>query len=421
MQYLDLAEVCEATDAVDAHLESDTAVLLKVDESSNVQASTDGPTITELVLYASASPIASSQRTGILTPPRSSSPTPSTQQRSLSPSSPQTFEVKIFALPISSHLAFNPSHHQAPPLSPVSDNYNEPIEAYFFPPPDFSNYRKRQRLDSLFDGATKQVKRQKRHGGETTAKIMAGTDLRPPSRTAATSAQDEKAQQQPQMQVRKVPKPPIRSQTADSVQSLQERQRRLHGRHHSASGPIARTKNSTLQRVASTGDMDDIRSAGSNSPAPELLDSVSNAQSLDPSSLHARNKNALSRVIMAGMRMHGLAQRKKSIPLLTDSGGQGLSSSRPATASGIIKTTQGGEEDEYKIVYHQTFKAAAFALRREMDSLLVDQERMRDMVDMLLGLFCDGDGGVDSTPLEKGYEGHEATALYGCSTEHEIK
>lgn len=44
--------------------------------------------------------------------------------------------------------------------------------------------------------------------------------------------------------------------------------------------------------------------------------------------------------------------------------------------------------DEYKVIYHQTFKAATFAFRRQVSTLPLGQETMRDVVDRLLVLFC---------------------------------
>lgn len=73
----------------------------------------------------------------------------------------------------------------------------------------------------------------------------------------------------------------------------------------------------------------------------------------------SRNKEALSKVVMAAMRMHGLQQRKKS------------RSRRASLTSGVDESQILGEEapaeevakdDEYKLIYHQTYKGAALAL-----------------------------------------------------------
>jgi hypothetical protein len=72
----------------------------------------------------------------------------------------------------------------------------------------------------------------------------------------------------------------------------------------------------------------------------------------------SRNKEALSRVVMAAMRMHGMQQRKKN------------RSRRASVAPGvedsqepIAKTAaeEAVKDEEYKLMYHQTYKGAAFA------------------------------------------------------------
>ena len=382
----------ESADEADGPLnfgyhESDTAVLLGVEGENSIQLSSDGPCITELLLYASITPPSPSIPSGILTPPRSSSPTPDAQQQPQHPPSAERspLEVKIYALPLSSHLCYNPSFHQRPPTPPHSADLSGTIGC-FLPPPDFSNPRKRQRLNSLFDGATKQTKRLKRNGGQTVAKIMASSAPQS-STTTAGSSKEVSSDKQPQMQVRKVPKPPVRSQSTTSLPDPEEARCRPHSRSCSGSRAIVRTKRSALHRVASANDAPMPGISETHSPS---LDFPVMRHGTETQSFQEKNRSALSRVIMAGMRMHGFSQRKKSMPPptpLLDS----ASSSRPATASGpttaMMVAACENPEDEYKLVYHQTYKAATFTLRREMSSP-IRQDRMREIVDVLLELFC---------------------------------
>ena len=387
----DLSNECSinASNAIwhTSYQESDIAVLLGVEGKDHVQVYPDGPGVTELLLYASASKSDKSAATGIPTPPQSSSPTSGNQQRlHVSTASVQSLEVKIYALPLSSHLLYSSVLHQTPRTPPSAEDRTPQAKAQFLPLPDLSNPRKRRLLDNLFDDATKQAKRLKRHGGKTVAKIMAGSESQSLAENAALK--ENHLHEQPQMQVRKVPKPLIRSNSTESTQDLGEVHSRSLSRTFSGSGALARTKRSTLHRVASAGDAMVLSPSESNSPAPELQDPC---QGVQTSSFQAKNKNALSRTIMAGMRMHGLSQRKKSVPPPTPVLNQGPLS-RPTTASGpvgaAVVALSESLEDEYKLVYHQTFKSAAFALRREMGCSLLGQDRMRDVVDILLDLFC---------------------------------
>lgn len=65
------------------------------------------------------------------------------------------------------------------------------------------------------------------------------------------------------------------------------------------------------------------------------------------------------RVVMAAMRMHGLQQRKKT------------RSRRASVAPGAeesqdwneqVEAEENAKDEEFKMVYHQTYKSAAFAL-----------------------------------------------------------
>ena len=80
--------------------------------------------------------------------------------------------------------------------------------------------------------------------------------------------------------------------------------------------------------------------------------------------IESRNKEALTKVVMAAMRMHGLVQRKKA--------GNRAGSMRRGSlgASTALKKDEEGEgltkedvanDEEFKQIYHQTFKGAVLA------------------------------------------------------------
>ena len=121
--------------------------------------------------------------------------------------------------------------------------------------------------------------------------------------------------------------------------------------------PLNKTK--SLQRAEST------MSLQSQSPQPEFSNPA-----------EQQNKATLSKVVMAAMRLYGLQQGKKS---------------------------DQSDAHDYKLVYHQTFKAAAFTFRSHITIEPVSQVAMRDIVDRLLALFCidplhkDGSGFSEAT------------------------
>jgi hypothetical protein len=72
----------------------------------------------------------------------------------------------------------------------------------------------------------------------------------------------------------------------------------------------------------------------------------------------SRNKEALSRVVMAALRMHGLQQRKKNRSR-RESIAPGAEDGRDVDAETAAEDA--AKDEEYKGMYHQTYKGAAFA------------------------------------------------------------
>ena len=342
--------------------ESNLGLLLGLD--GDVKVCRGGPRITELLLFASISRIVAPALEGLLTPPQSSSPNLQDTRPFIT-----TRHAKIYALPLSSDLCYNPAFFTEPPTPPPEEN-SQSSQGRFLPPVDFStisraNSRKRQRLDSLFEDATQQNKRSRRKGGEAVSKLIASVEQLPVPTTDSQRA--------PEMIVRKRPKPLpglglARSQSLGSLRDFEEARPLSRGN----GGALARTKRSSLNRVAS-----------SSSPAPE-------------NGIEAQNKNALSRVVMAGMRMYGLQQRKRTNTLSRAASEIPVFAGDNGTA-GAIHSQQDGEEDEYKLIYHQTFKSSAFVFRRQIGSIALGQDVLRDTVDKFLALFC-SDSMQESAP-----------------------
>ena len=91
------------------------------------------------------------------------------------------------------------------------------------------------------------------------------------------------------------------------------------------------------------------------------LSQVVTSDELIDSSVQAKNKQAVSRIVMAGMRLYGLQQHKsKSEP-------QKQGSESPITpAVDTFRQDADAEQDvEYKGIYHQTYKGTLFALVSE--------------------------------------------------------
>ena len=340
----------------------DRGILLGVDHGSEVDGQI-GPKITELLLYATIEP----DQTGIIalpTPPASSSPSPDAGGHD-APSENGVSQARIYALPLSSELLHRYDLSQvphSPPPESASDSHGQllqPLVDDHNPPQDAP--RKLSRISSLFDDATQRQKKVRRKGGVSISEVMAnlerplsshGHELSKLKRgledDAAGLANEEPQETQTQR---------VGLSRSASAASLGARPR--------SRGAIADGKGSLLRRVASIAIMDNV------SPVPE-----------GKTSIEQQNKNALSRLVMAGMRIYGLQQRKKS------SRSRAVSEAASSSAITPDPAQMHDADDDYKLVYHQTFKAASFAFRKAIAATLISQEAMRDVVDQLLALFC---------------------------------
>jgi hypothetical protein len=191
---------------------------------------------------------------------------------------------------------------------------------------------KRKRFEDMVDEATARRKKARRKGGEAVAAAASKIDApRPSSAHRKSLSIDSKAGN------------PIDTLRGNNVSQTSQVAGRPFSRSPSFSSdirPLSRKglldgpgKRSTLSRVTSI------------SATPE------------EQTIESRNKDALSRVVMAGMRMYGLQQRKKTNKF-------GRSSVAPLVDSNDdeVAADEAAKDEEYKLIYHQTFKGAALAL-----------------------------------------------------------
>ncbi|KAL8689526.1 MAG: hypothetical protein Q9218_004825 [Villophora microphyllina] len=340
--------------------QSKHGILLGVD--GGLDGSTQaGPNITEILLYTASSNLPERSHAP-LTPPESS---PKYRGCSI----PTTSSIRLYATPLSSKIFKTIDQSPAtvdPDAIAVQDGY------YLPSPPEPSTVqsdnpkaRKRAKIETLFNDATQNRRAQKKRGGEGVSKAMAGIDgnitIPLPSPVLLIA---------PETKNKPAPKRAVlsRALTTGSLTQPPPNENPIHYPHGSRRSTLTNNNNShprsSLHRVESvlSPTLNDIHS-----PIPE--DNTPN------NDIESQNKTALSRIIMAGMRMYGLQQqRKKSLAALETQ----------SQASSSVT----GDQDEYKAVYHQTFKAAAFVFRKTWRERVVGQDVLRDTVDLFLGKFC---------------------------------
>lgn len=122
------------------------------------------------------------------------------------------------------------------------------------------------------------------------------------------------------------------------------------------------------------------------SAASDLTDTFPEAEDLE-----TRNKEVISRAVMTGLRFYGLQSRRKAGHLRKGSSGS-FKSPGPTSAGDDAKreTDEAQEDEEYRTVYHQTYRGVICAYRHHMNSRTLTQqpEALQDTVDSLLAVFC---------------------------------
>ena len=343
-------------------------ILLRV--TGEMKVSLNGLKVTELLLYASIPRKSNLGASGIPTPPRSSSP-PASIDRPVDTPNHTLQTSHVYALPLSSehvHRLDEYLESHSPPLEDLTNGHTR-----FLPPltedrtQDCSGHRKRQRLDSLFAYATRHNKRSKRRGGESVVTAIANLDKtasedQRSKDNAVSGCTDNSTEVSTFVPDKPVPARMLGLSRSHSLGSVRD----LEVTGPSSRGSVGAMKRSLLHRVASVATFE------SSSPAPESINGF-----------EQQNKTALSRVVMAGMRMYGLQQKKKADYSMAAPELPSDTMPNPNLRAATTET-----EDEYKLIYYHTYKAASFALRKQMAVSGIGQEVMRDIVDQLLELFC---------------------------------
>jgi hypothetical protein len=266
--------------------------------------------VTEILFYGTIAPSAAGT---LPTPPSSSPEHPDAHLPAL----------RVHALPLASHLLYQQA---ALPAAPGPND-----EAQFLPPHTAPDSPKRKR--DIFEEATIANKKARGKGGAGIAAAVArGTESQSSFAHRKSLSLDTR------------PSPFTDSRPASANGTLSRPASRQLSRSPSLSSdtrPISRkgvpdghNKRSTLSQVATV------------SIQPEEPTTAS------------RNKEALSKVVMAAMRMAGMQQRKKNRSRRA-SLAPGLEDSQDLSAEGAAE--EAAKDEEYKMMYHQTYKGAAFA------------------------------------------------------------
>ncbi|CAG8896375.1 unnamed protein product [Penicillium egyptiacum] len=358
-------------------------------------------TTTSLLVYGVLSSAASCTRPP--TPPHSSpSEIPchsSTPQRA-------PYELRVYAAPLSTSRLTQAQAYPSPPPSDPDQPVTNPRCAEFLP--DISSPSpKRKRVATLFEVAAQHHRRVRQRGGEAVSQLMASS--RPPS--SSQNLQTLRIKREPEEDGPTLP-------SLDRIVSHRSRSVSIGaGLHRPGSGRSRATPalNVDPQKRAPTPNpfLDSCRRGAqiSQGQGPSSL-SVSEEKPVfapsspakDPDIVIAENKNLITRTILTCMRLYGFHRANmRSTSMSKPPGGAGeadpdVSGATPAPEALRAETPAPGstaDDDEFKAMYHATYKAAAFALRRYLkqapglEPSVLQKEKAMTCIDELLRLFCE--------------------------------
>lgn len=301
------------------------------------------PRVTEILFYGT-----------IAAPSNATLPSSSPEQHDAS-----LPELRVHALPLSSDLLYQQAE-DAPPSPTHSIAEASSFEAQFLAPsiaPSSAPGSPKRKRD-LFEEATIANKKSRGKGGIGVAAAAArGSESQNPAVQRRSLSIDTKAS----------PHADFRPPSANTQSS------RPGSRQLSRSPSVC----SDTRPLSRKGTVDGVTRRSGLS----RVDTIS-SQPEEPTT-ESRNKEALSKVVMAAMRMHGLQQRKRNHSR--------RASVAPGTEESQLETTAEdiAKDEEYKLVYHQTFRGAAFTFRQHMAEkpLHSQPDRLRDVVEKLLTVF----------------------------------
>ncbi|KAJ5375451.1 hypothetical protein N7517_007457 [Penicillium concentricum] len=362
-------------------------------------------TPTSLLVYGVLSSAASCTRPP--TPPHSS-PSEIPGHRNTPQRAP--YELRIYAAPLSTSRLTQAQAYPSPPPSNPDQPITNPRCAEFLP--DISSPSpKRKRVATLFEVAAQHHRRVRQRGGEAVSQLMA------PSRPLSSS------QNLQTLRIKREPEedgPSLLS--LDRIVSHRSRSVSIGAGLHrpgSMRGRATPALNVDPQKRAPTPNpfldsglrrgpqMSQGQGPSSLSFSEEKPVSTPGSPAKDPDAVIAENKNLITRTILTCMRLYGFHRatpNMRSASMSKPPGGAGaepepdVSGMTPAPEALRAETPAPGttsDDDEFKAMYHATYKAAAFALRRFLKQTpglapsVLEKEKAMTCIDELLRLFCE--------------------------------
>ncbi|RAL07767.1 uncharacterized protein BO97DRAFT_473452 [Aspergillus homomorphus CBS 101889] len=316
-------------------------------------------------------------------------------------------ELRIYATPLSASLIAR-AQSASPP--PNTENTTHDDDFAHFLLDIYPSSPKRKRVATLFESVTQHHKIVRRKGGEAVSQLMAHSLSHPPQQQLQALRVKRESEEPSLPQIGRIASQRARSLSIGAnlagkgLDSTRPSSRRGQLRDiHSRKG----TPNPFLDPAPATT----TTSRRDCEPSPSLPPGGKVEYPTTPKdaeTIISENKNTITRTILTCMRLYGFNRTTA-----TRSG----SSSRPQTGSGAghpdmtpeekeARMTgdagSGADEDEFKAMYHATYRASTFALRKYLKGSatageagmtclppLLEKAKAMTYIDEFLRLFCE--------------------------------
>ncbi|KAJ5204000.1 uncharacterized protein N7498_004879 [Penicillium cinerascens] len=380
-------------DELDLHqsLQCPVGLLISVDGTSVKKT---GVVTSDLLIYGVLSRATSCARPP--TPPHSS-PAEINGQTITPPNKP--YELRIYAAPLSTSLLTQAQAFPSPPQS--SDGEQVSTQAEFLP--DISSPSpKRKRVATLFESAAQHHRRVRQRGGEAVSQLMATS--RPLS--SSQNLQALRVKREPEDEKPSLPSldriAARRSRSVSIGANLHRPGSRLGARATPGVNADPQKRVSTPNPFLDSNSRHGLQQTQPPSGLSASIEETPAMPTSPPKSMEAvisENKNLITRTILTAMRLYGFHRSNTRASTKLASGDDPeASNATPAPETHRAETPIPGtsaDDDEFKSMYHATYKAAAFALRKFLKGsaieppLLLEKNKAMTCIDELLRIFCE--------------------------------
>ncbi|PLB49492.1 hypothetical protein P170DRAFT_357549 [Aspergillus steynii IBT 23096] len=371
--------------------------LVSIGSSAHAKASAS--TTTDLLVHGALSSSASFGRPP--TPPGSSSPA----SREPAPSIIRQ-ELRIYATPLSASLVSKAQCLPSPDQTGVLAGDGRSAE---FLPDIRSPSPKRKRVATLFETVAQHHRQVRQKGGQAVSQLMAHS-VSQSSQQPHTRRVKEESEETNGLALDRIASQRSRSLSVGTnllagkpLEPRAEHLRPSSNRSHAREFPSRRnTPNPFVESIAKE----------KRDSSPALLSFEGKRKPLSiPKNAEAiilDNKNTITRTILTCMRLYGYNRASSRFGASSKNAPETITSHREdrdsrLTTDGIPLPTSapGTDEDEFKAMYHATYRASTFALRKYLKEplpdgdqskilpSLLDKGKAMNYIDEFLRLFCE--------------------------------